>query len=101
MPTFTIRPNDVIVSETKSIILPCSADGFPLPTITWFKAGILVTWHTQLESGALSIDSVDVTDEGQYECVAINTAEIEIRTSMVLTVQGIRIEFVCSVVAEC
>jgi syndecan 4 len=95
LPTFTIRPSNIIVSETKSIILPCSVDGFPLPTITWVKEGISVTWHTQLESGALSIDSVDVTDEGQYECVAINTAEIEIRTSMVLTVQALCTEGKC------
>lgn len=85
---FTVIPSDATVTEGKPLVLPCGADGFPVPTITWYKDRNVVTWHTQLESGSLSIDTVDVTDEGKYECVAVNTAETEIRTSAILTVQG-------------
>ena len=88
LPTFTAKPSDVVVTEGKSLVLPCSADGFPVPTIVWYKGRMIVTWHTQLESGALSINSVDVTDEGKYVCVAVNTAENEIQISALVTVQG-------------
>lgn len=88
LPTFTSQPTDVTIAEMKALVLPCSAGGFPTPTIIWYKEGVTVTWHLQLESGALSIGSVDATDEGNYECVAVNTAHYEIRTSMTLTVQG-------------
>jgi syndecan 4 len=95
LPTFTTKPSDVVVTEGKSLVLPCSADGFPMPTIEWYKEGVLVVGHTQLESGALSIYSVDVTDEGKYECVAANTAGNEVRTSAIVTVQAFCTEGEC------
>lgn len=97
LPSFTERPTDITTAETKSVVLPCTANGFPTPTITWYKEGVAVTWHPQLESGALFIGSVDATDEGKYVCVAVNTAEYKLQTSMRLTVQGACKKVLCNV----
>ena len=91
---FTSQPSDVTIIEKRSLVLPCSASGFPTPTITWYRDGTIVTRHTQLTSGALSIYSVETTDEGEYDCVVVSITGYEIRSSMTLTVQGVLCVFV-------
>ncbi|ELU11868.1 hypothetical protein CAPTEDRAFT_50302, partial [Capitella teleta] len=57
-------------------IIVCLAFGIPKPQILWLKDSIPVDLTdprlTLLESGSLQIREIKKSDEGQYECVAIN-----------------------------
>ena len=38
LPHFISKPSPTTtVKETKNILIPCKANGFPLPVITWYK----------------------------------------------------------------
>ncbi|XP_047376657.1 hemicentin-1 isoform X4 [Sciurus carolinensis] len=71
-------PQSLVVLLNKSTVLECSAEGVPIPRITWRKDGtILVGNHARysiLENGFLHIQSAQVTDTGRYLCMATNAA---------------------------
>jgi immunoglobulin I-set domain len=77
-------------SPQSVIMLPCSAQGFPKVTIEWYKqsssAGPLIPlkkWSQtirQLQDGTLVIGD-DVTEEGEYVCVASNNEGEEKHTT--------------------
>ncbi|KAM8931068.1 hemicentin-1 [Pelodytes ibericus] len=58
--------------------LECITSGIPFPRLTWRKDGsILLTNNTRyslLESGSLYIPSTNISDSGQYFCLATNAA---------------------------
>uniref|UniRef100_T1JA70 Down syndrome cell adhesion molecule-like protein Dscam2 n=1 Tax=Strigamia maritima TaxID=126957 RepID=T1JA70_STRMM len=70
--------------EGESVILPCAAQGFPLPEYTWFlqgRDGQLISIYlgerfTQISS-ILIIKSVMVSDTGIYVCRAENNVDID------------------------
>ena len=97
--TTTSRYTVAVVGE--SVLLPCTAQGFPPPKFTWFKLGL----NNQLERintissqhfpkkvlqiyGSLHIRPVSVDDSGKYVCVCNNTVGQD-RTEMELLVRGI------------
>uniref|UniRef100_A0A8D2B9D0 Hemicentin-1 n=1 Tax=Sciurus vulgaris TaxID=55149 RepID=A0A8D2B9D0_SCIVU len=71
-------PQSLVVLLNKSTVLECSAEGVPIPRITWRKDGtILAGNHARysiLENGFLHIQSAQVTDTGRYLCMATNAA---------------------------
>ncbi|KAL7637345.1 UNVERIFIED_CONTAM: hypothetical protein RMT77_012071 [Armadillidium vulgare] len=65
--------------EPENLTIPCKADGLPLPTYFWFKDGA----HFNMRSPNVKMSDSDGTlvfpdpqpeDEGDYQCVATNSA---------------------------
>ncbi|KAM9256723.1 LOW QUALITY PROTEIN: hemicentin-2 [Cariama cristata] len=62
-----------------SAVLPCRAEGWPVPRVTWRKDGRLLPLHGNnrlqlLPDGSLQIDPVQVQDSGYYLCMASSPA---------------------------
>lgn len=38
-PVFTVVPKSQIVTASESVVLECSAVGYPVPTLSWLKNG--------------------------------------------------------------
>ena len=93
-PSVLISPRHVIVNESQSAILHCSASGYPRPVIVWSKVnGSLATDRMTVDSsGKLELKSVTPGDSGTYQCQATNilgkdhnTATIEVNFAPRLT----------------
>nr|XP_035962212.1 hemicentin-1 isoform X2 [Halichoerus grypus] len=76
-PVISPHPEEYITALDKPISLPCEADGFPPPDITWHKDGHAIVESIRqriLSSGALHIAFAQPDDAGQYTCMATNVA---------------------------
>ena len=68
--------NMIYLFRTSTMYIPCDPAGGPIPTKEWRKDGALIesggrfVVHT---NGTLEIKNVQKSDEGKYECTAINT----------------------------
>lgn len=84
-------PKVMKVQVGQRVDIPCSAQGTPLPVITWFKGGgaVLVDGlqHIRHPDGTLSIKQAVLSDAGIYTCVATNIAGSD-ETEITLHVQG-------------
>ncbi|XP_047443825.1 hemicentin-1 isoform X2 [Mugil cephalus] len=71
-------PVVVNVLVGKPVTLECESNAVPPPTITWFKNGRAVTESSNLrilaEGRILQIKGSEVSDTGQYVCMATNIA---------------------------
>lgn len=68
------------------MLLSCLATGNPTPAITWWKDGKLLQedpWHIITKEGTLKIIDPKIDDEGNYECVAQNSAGEVVSTAVV------------------
>ncbi|XP_067585037.1 hemicentin-1 isoform X1 [Pseudorca crassidens] len=83
-------PTVMKVQVGQRVDIPCSAQGTPLPVITWFTGGsaILVDGlqHISHPDGTFSIDQAVLSDAGIYTCVATNIAGSD-ETEITLHVQ--------------
>ena len=88
----------VIVPQEVVFTVSCSAEGFPLPSISWTRTGLdgpLVTLEegiSQLSSGFtttsnLTLSPTDSTLSGEYVCVATNEFGSE-NVSVTLEIDG-------------
>ncbi|XP_064186710.1 protein tyrosine phosphatase receptor type Fa isoform X13 [Anguilla rostrata] len=79
-PTIDMGPQLKVVEKTRTATMLCAASGNPDPEISWFKDFLPVDIGgsngriKQLRSGALQIESSEESDQGKYECVAMNSA---------------------------
>ncbi|XP_064194132.1 receptor-type tyrosine-protein phosphatase F isoform X4 [Anguilla rostrata] len=85
-PTIDMGPQLKVVEKTRTATMLCAASGNPDPEISWFKDFLPVDISTsngrikQLRSGgtpirgALQIENSEESDQGKYECVAMNSA---------------------------
>ncbi|XP_040926318.1 protein tyrosine phosphatase receptor type Fa isoform X3 [Betta splendens] len=85
-PTIDMGPQLRVVERTRTATMLCAASGNPDPDIYWFKDFLPVDINSsngrikQLRSGgtpirgALQIESSEESDQGKYECVAVNSA---------------------------
>ncbi|KAM3619127.1 uncharacterized protein V6R79_003378 [Siganus canaliculatus] len=79
-PTIDMGPQLKVVERTRTATLLCAASGNPDPEIYWYKDFLPVDISSsngrisQLRSGALQIESSEESDQGKYECVAVNSA---------------------------
>ena len=88
VPSLLQHPVDVIVNESHTAILKCSADGNPPPKVTWSKmdARLPVGRHVVESSGALMLKDVKPGDEGVYNCRVENLLG-SVNASLNVTVQ--------------
>uniref|UniRef100_A0A8C3QNH6 Hemicentin 1 n=1 Tax=Cyanoderma ruficeps TaxID=181631 RepID=A0A8C3QNH6_9PASS len=64
-------PRVLKVQAGQRVELPCSAQGIPAPSVSWFRdRGKFL----QSPDGALGISSIQLPDAGTYTCVATNSA---------------------------
>nr|XP_046156357.1 receptor-type tyrosine-protein phosphatase F-like isoform X10 [Oncorhynchus gorbuscha] len=79
-PTIDMGPQLKVVEKTRTATMLCAASGNPDPEISWFKDFLPVDINSsngrikQLRSGALQIENSEESDQGKYECVAVNSA---------------------------
>ncbi|KAK3708277.1 hypothetical protein QZH41_005993 [Actinostola sp. cb2023] len=73
-PSVLVSPPHLIVNESQSAILHCSASGYPRPVVTWSKNnGTLDNKRSVVDnSGKLEIKHVTRDDTGIYQCKASN-----------------------------
>ena len=75
----------------KSVTLKCQVEGFPKPSITWYKGNEPIALDgvkfVQLLMGSLQIRKLEPTDNGEYTCKAFNRLGTVSRT-LPLPVQG-------------
>ena len=72
VPQFTVKPPEKIeLYHGQSVTLNCSADGHPVPSITWTRCkGNIPEERSQVEGGQLKINSLTAKDSGTYICSA-------------------------------
>ncbi|XP_056361302.1 LOW QUALITY PROTEIN: hemicentin-2 [Oenanthe melanoleuca] len=78
-PEIQAGPQEVKVLLNTSAVLPCRAEGWPLPRVTWRKDGQLLSLPGSdrlqlLPGGSLQIDPVQAQDLGHYLCMASSPA---------------------------
>ncbi|RMB93417.1 hypothetical protein DUI87_30112 [Hirundo rustica rustica] len=78
-PEIRAGPEEVKVLLNASAVLPCLAEGWPVPRVTWRKDGQLLPLPGSdrlrlLPGGSLQIDPVQAQDLGHYLCMASSPA---------------------------
>uniref|UniRef100_A0A4W5JII1 Ig-like domain-containing protein n=1 Tax=Hucho hucho TaxID=62062 RepID=A0A4W5JII1_9TELE len=93
-PTIDMGPQLKVVEKTRTATMLCAASGNPDPEISWFKDFLPVDINSsngrikQLRSGALQIENSEESDQGKYECVAVNSAGTRYSAPANLYVRG-------------
>uniref|UniRef100_A0A3B5QYJ1 Receptor-type tyrosine-protein phosphatase F n=1 Tax=Xiphophorus maculatus TaxID=8083 RepID=A0A3B5QYJ1_XIPMA len=93
-PNIDMGPQLKVVVRTNTATMLCAASGNPDPEIFWFKDMLPVDISSsngrikQLWSGALQIENSDESDQGKYECVAVNSAGTRFSSPANLYVRG-------------
>ncbi|XP_022792169.1 uncharacterized protein LOC111331337 isoform X1 [Stylophora pistillata] len=73
-PHFISKPSSTItVKETQNVLIPCKANGFPQPIITWYKNGHLIEQDRRyFREKSLKLKNIQFEDRGVYNCTAEN-----------------------------
>ena len=87
MPHFISKPSPTItVKETQNVLIPCKANGFPQPVITWYKNGHLIEKERKyFGERSLNLEKIQFQDRGVYTCTAENLmgrAELSVNVSV-------------------
>ena len=82
LPRFTVKPPSKVVARLGDTLkLNCSAAGDPQPVISWKKQGSqLPAVRSQKINGALVIRSLQLSDAGNYICVATSAGVFHVET---------------------
>lgn len=74
LPHFISKPSPTkTVKETQNVLIPCKANGFPQPVITWYKNGHPIEKERKyFGERSLKITKVQFKDRGIYTCTAEN-----------------------------
>ena len=66
----------LVASKGRDVVLPCRAEGYPVPSIVWSKDGVVVEEGDgdkyRIDSGFLKILKALASDQGNYSCTASN-----------------------------
>uniref|UniRef100_A0A3Q3DX54 Ig-like domain-containing protein n=1 Tax=Hippocampus comes TaxID=109280 RepID=A0A3Q3DX54_HIPCM len=93
-PSIDMGPQLKVVERTRTATMLCAASGNPDPEIFWLKDFLPVDIESssgrikQLRSGALQIENSEESDQGKYECVAVNSAGTRYSAPANLYVRG-------------
>ncbi|GCC29770.1 hypothetical protein chiPu_0008212 [Chiloscyllium punctatum] len=73
------KPNEVSVILNRETILECKVKGIPFPNIQWYKDNRLLfpgdsSMEIKNKGQVLHIKSVHLSDQGHYQCSAVNAA---------------------------
>ncbi|XP_072176576.1 hemicentin-1-like [Diadema setosum] len=74
-PTFVVEPVNVTISHGDNVLIDCVASGEPRPLMRWQKDGFRVLpagRRTILTNNTLKIMAAQLTDSGEYMCLAEN-----------------------------
>ncbi|CAL4105463.1 unnamed protein product, partial [Meganyctiphanes norvegica] len=94
-PTWVTSPHDLAATVGSSVVIPCHAEGFPKPRITWRKntkvdsdnyrsiGGVQVS-----SNGSLVLPNIQHIDEGRYLCEADNSVGPPLRATVSLSVNA-------------
>ena len=100
VPGFVAPITPVVAVTTDAIMLTCTASANPTPMVTWWRNGLrlisserveitIMALETSMASSTLTIQGLELADDGVYVCIASNPAgTVNINTSV--TVQGIQ-----------
>ena len=72
-----VQPRDQKVTKGQKASIPCKVQGDPVPVVTWYNRGVLISNSSRYSvsrDGTLSLNHVTYDDNGQYQCVAKNEA---------------------------
>ena len=88
VPQFSVKPPKKIERyHGHSVTLNCSADGSPVPTITWSKCkGKIPEERTHTKDGQIRINSLTAKDSGVYTCSA-RSGLLQVETEVQLIVK--------------
>ncbi|MGH0154285.1 UNVERIFIED_CONTAM: hypothetical protein FKN15_057454 [Acipenser sinensis] len=64
--------SSLTVLEGSSVVLHCSTEGNPVPTLTWFKDGTLISNIVASDLSILEIPNISYEGDGEYRCLAEN-----------------------------
>ncbi|XP_047493701.1 protein sidekick-like isoform X3 [Penaeus chinensis] len=72
-------PVDTYADLGKTLTIPCSVTGTPIPYVTWYRNAANINTlddnrYRVLLNGSLAISSVQVNDTGMFQCLASNEA---------------------------
>ncbi|CAH3046759.1 unnamed protein product, partial [Pocillopora meandrina] len=87
LPHFISKPSPTItVKETLNVLIPCKANGFPQPVITWYKNGHPMEKEKKyFGERSLKLKKIQFQDRGVYTCTAENLmgrAELSVNVSV-------------------
>jgi hypothetical protein len=72
-------PTQLVASKGSTVSLPCEAEGYPKPSISWTVNGTVINnsakYSVDTDTDELNIQQVTVEDEGEYKCRATNHGE--------------------------
>ncbi|XP_076348215.1 cell adhesion molecule Dscam1-like [Tachypleus tridentatus] len=80
-PRFVLKCSSVKVLEGQQSELPCVTEGWPVPTVRWYKEyngkleSLPATERVSSDHGILTIRDTERYDEGLYVCITNNSVE--------------------------
>ncbi|XP_048845402.1 uncharacterized protein igsf9b isoform X1 [Brienomyrus brachyistius] len=88
-PSFKVTPRAEYLQEVgRDLLIPCQANGDPVPNITWSKVGpVPRSPYTVAANGSLVLHPVSKNHQGEWECHATNRVA-STTTSTILLVLG-------------
>ncbi len=74
-PQFSTTPSNT-TAPSSPVLLACTASGNPVPTISWYRDGVLLDVQTEpgLSTSPGGLSATDQASEGTYQCQASNGA---------------------------
>ena len=92
-PYFTTQPMSISTEAGQNETFTCEAEGFPEPTIQWFRAGSADFGLnvTGIDTGTLMFTPAQFGDEGDYYCTASSNGESSNSSIVILTGEDILI----------
>ncbi|RWS11618.1 hemicentin-1-like protein [Dinothrombium tinctorium] len=77
------EPQDVSAANGENVKITCLADGYPPPTVQWFKGGSIISNKPEL-----NFPSIRSTDVGAYDCLVSNGEDSFLRKTIRITVSN-------------
>ncbi|KAK2157273.1 hypothetical protein LSH36_194g05020, partial [Paralvinella palmiformis] len=90
-------PAELLLTEGVPHLLNCPMSGWPLPHISWYQAGILVSDTDRkhsLQNGSLYFDPALREDSGRYYCIGSNVLGSVPSTSVNISVAYLDLTFI-------